>query len=330
MKTRIAKMKKFKKYIVLVAFVALGIGATHAQPYPSRPIKLIVPYAPGGGTDITARLIAKLLSTSLNQSVLVENKAGAGGTIGQDFASKALPDGYTLLFSAAGPLTITPFTYPNLPYDPVKGFEPVILISSQPLVLVVNADSKIYSVADLLRAGVDAKGRINYGSFGNGSAAHLAGESFKMATKMDMTHIPFKGTNPALTALLGGEIDVLFDTVSTSAPLIKSGKLRALAVSSKNRSVLLPDVPTLAQAGVSGLEAGTWYGILAPAGTSQKIVQRLNQVVNNGLTNKEIIEVFSAEGSVILGGTPEQFKNFMTIELKKNEVIVKAVAITSN
>ena len=323
-------MNKFKKCIALIIFIVLGMGIAHAQPYPSKPIKLVVPYAPGGGTDITARLIAKLLSTSLNQPVLVENKAGAGGTIGQDFVSKALPDGYTLLFSAAGPLTITPFTYPNLPYDPVKSFEPVILISSQPLVLVVNADSKIYSVADLLRAGVDVKGKINYGSFGNGSAAHLAGESFKIATKMDMTHIPFKGTNPALTALLGGEIDVLFDTVSTSAPLIKSGKLRALAVSSKNRSALLPDVPTLAQVGVNGVEIGTWYGILAPAGTSQKIIYRLNEVVNSGLTNKEIIEVFFNEGSVILGGPPEQFKNFMTIELKKNEAIVKAAAITSN
>ena len=323
-------INKALNYIFLVAFMTFGIGVLHAQPYPNKPIKLVVPYAPGGGTDITARLIAKLLSSSLNQPVLVENKAGAGGTIGQDFVSKASPDGYTLLFSAAGPLTITPFTYPNLPYDPIKGFEPVILISSQPLVLVVNADSKIYSVADLLKAGADTKGRMNYGSFGNGSAAHLAGESFKMATKMDMTHIPFKGTNPALTALLGGEIDVLFDTVSTSAPFIKSGKLRPLAVSSKNRSALLPDVPTLAQAGVSGVDAATWYGILAPAGTNQNIIQKLNRAVNAGLTNKEVIEIFSAEGTVILGGTPEQFKNFMAAEMKKNEAVVKTAGATSN
>jgi len=322
--------KKFLHSVFLLTLMVLGISSTWAQPYPNRPIKLVVPYAPGGGTDITARLIAKILSSSLNQPVLVENKAGAGGTIGQDFVSKASPDGYTLLFSAAGPLTVSPFTYPNLPYDPVKGFEPVILISAQPLVLVVNADSKIYSVADLLRAGSDAKGRMNYGSFGNGSAAHLAGESFKMATKIDMTHIPFKGTNPALTALLGGEIDVLFDTVSTSAPFIKSGKLRALAVSSKNRSALLPEVPTLVQAGVSGVDAGTWYGILAPAGTGQKIIQQLNQAVNVGLANKEVVEIFSAEGAVIIGGTPEQFKNFMASELKKNELVVKAAGITAN
>jgi len=322
--------KKFLHSVFLLTLMVLGISSIWAQPYPNRPIKLVVPYAPGGGTDITARLIAKILSSSLNQPVLVENKAGAGGTIGQDFVSKASPDGYTLLFSAAGPLTVSPFTYPNLPYDPVKSFEPVILISAQPLVLVVNTDSKIYSVADLLRVGSDAKGRMNYGSFGNGSAAHLAGESFKMATKIDMTHIPFKGTNPALTALLGGEIDVLFDTVSTSAPFIKSGKLRALAVSSKNRSALLPEVPTLVQAGVSGVDAGTWYGILATAGTGQKIIQQLNQAVNVGLANKEVVEIFSAEGTVIIGGTPEQFKNFMASELKKNELVVKAAGITAN
>jgi len=325
--------KSCKYYVSAFLYFFLSclfLTEVFAQPYPNRPIKLVVPYAPGGGTDITARLVAKILSASLNQAVLVENKAGAGGTIGQDFVSKATPDGYTLLFSAAGPLTVSPFTYPNLPYDPVKSFDPVVLISAQPLVLVVNADSKIYSVADLLKAGAEAKGRINYGSFGNGSAAHLAGESFKMATKMEMTHIPYKGTNPALTALLGGDIDVLFDTVSTSSPFIKSGKLRGLAVTSKNRSNLLVDIPTMAQAGVANFEAGTWYGILAPAGTNAQIIQKINQLVNIGLNNKEIVDVFTSEGSVVLGGTSDQFKTFMATELKKNELVVKAAGITAN
>ncbi|MBU3620792.1 tripartite tricarboxylate transporter substrate binding protein [Polynucleobacter sp. CS-Odin-A6] len=299
-----------------------------AQSYPSKPIKLVVPYAPGGGTDLTARLIAKILSASLNQPVLVENKAGAGGIIGQEYVAKAVPDGYTLLFSAAGPLTITPFTYPSLPYDPVQSFEPIVLISAQPLVLVVNSDSKMYSIADLLKEG--AGKRLNYGSFGNGSAAHLAGESFKMASKLEMTHIPYKGTSPALTALLGGDIDMLFDTVSTATPFIKSGKLRAIALTSKSRSSLLPDVPTMAQAGVSGFEAGTWYGILAPVGTGPMVIQKINQAVNAGLKSKEVIEAFTSEGSVILGGSPAQFRNFMAAELKKNELVVKAAGITAN
>ena len=316
--------------LIVLGLSILATPTIKAQTYPDRPIKLVVPYAPGGGTDVTARLIAKMLTSSFSQPVSVENKAGAGGIIGQESVARALPDGYTLLFSAAGPLTISPFTYPSLPYDPVKSFEPIILVSSQPLVLVVNADSKIYTLADLLKASFDSKKGLTYGSFGNGSAAHLAGESFKIATKIDMTHIPYKGTSPALTALLGGDIDMLFDTVSTSAPFIKSGKLRALAVTSKNRSALFPDVPTMAQAGLSGFEAGTWYGMLAPAGTNPKIIQQINRAVNSGLKNKEIADVFTSEGSVVLGGTPEQFKNFMAAELKKNEVVVKAAGISSN
>jgi len=316
--------------LIVLGLSILATPTIKAQTYPDRPIKLVVPYAPGGGTDVTARLIAKMLTSSFSQPVSVENKAGAGGIIGQESVARALPDGYTLLFSAAGPLTISPFTYPSLPYDPVKSFEPIILVSSQPLVLVVNADSKIYTLADLLKASFDSKKGLTYGSFGNGSAAHLAGESFKIATKVDMTHIPYKGTSPALTALLGGDIDMLFDTVSTSAPFIKSGKLRALAVTSKNRSALFPDVPTMAQAGLSGFEAGTWYGMLAPAGTNPKIIQQINRAVNSGLKNKEIADVFTSEGSVVIGGTPEQFKNFMAAELKKNEVVVKAAGISSN
>jgi len=321
-----------KPYGVLLLCLTLffwGASAATAQSYPDKPIKLIVPYAPGGGTDITARLIAKMLTISLGHPVLVENKAGAGGIIGQDYVAKAAPDGYTLLFSAAGPLTITPFTYPSLPYDPVKSFDPIILVSAQPLVLVVNADSKIYSVSDLLKFATDNKKGVSYGSFGNGSAAHLAGESFKMITKAEMVHIPYKGTSPALTALLGGDIDVLFDTVSTSAPYIKAGKLRGLAVTSKNRSLLLPEIPTMTQAGVSGLDVGTWYGVLAPAGTSPKIIQKINLAINADLNHKEIAEVFTSEGSVRIGGTPNQFKDFMASELKKNEVVVKAAGISS-
>lgn len=298
--------------------------------YPNRAIKLIVPYAPGGGTDLTARLMAKVMTTSLGQSVVVENRAGAGGTIGNEAVAKAPADGYTLLFSAAGPLTVSPHTYSKLGYEPIKSFAPVALISAQPLILVVNANSPFNSVADIIKAGAAKNSKLNYGSFGNGSVAHLAGESFKLATKINMTHIPYKGTSPALTALLGGEIDLMFDTISTSAPFVKSGKLRALSIAYKNRSPLLPNVPTMEQAGVNNFEAGTWYGVLAPAGTDKKIIQQINNVLNQGLKDKEIVEIFTADGAVILGGTPEEFNTFFLAEYKKNEAIVKAAGVTEN
>jgi tripartite-type tricarboxylate transporter receptor subunit TctC len=298
--------------------------------YPNRSIKLIVPYAPGGGTDLTARLMAKVMTTSLGQSVVVENRAGAGGTIGNEAVAKAQADGYTLLFSAAGPLTVSPHTYSKLTYEPIKSFAPIALIAAQPLILVVNANSPFNSVADIIKAGAAKNSKLNYGSFGNGSVAHLAGESFKLATKINMTHIPYKGTSPALTALLGGEIDLMFDTISTSAPFVKSGKLRALAIAYKNRSPLLPNVPTMEQAGVNNFEAGTWYGVLAPAGTDKKIIQQINNVLNQGLKEKEITEIFTADGAVILGGTPEEFNTFFLAEYKKNEAIVKAAGVTEN
>lgn len=324
-KKRISKFFRWASLLMLCAPLTI-----YAQAYPSKPIKIVVPYAAGGSTDLTARLIAKSLSSSLGQSVVVDNRAGAGGTIGHDVVAKAAPDGYTILFSAAGPLVVSPNTYSKLSYDPIKGFEPVALIATQPLLLVVNPKTKIYSVADLIREAKEKQGKLNYGSFGNGSAAHLAAESFKFATKIDMLHVPYKGSSPALTGLLGGEIDLMFDVFSTAAPFVKADKLRAIAITSQERSPLFPDVPTMEQAGVVGMEAGTWFGVLVPAGTPKLIVDLLNKTLNTILEEKVVKEILLSQGATIGGGTPEQFNEFFLSEYKKAARLVKVAGISAN
>jgi len=328
---KIMSFFKLRRFLDSIFFLVTIVSvSSYAQNYPNKIIKLIVPYAAGGSTDITARLIAKSLSTKLGQPVVVDNRAGAGGTIGQEVVAKSAPDGYTILFSAAGPLVVSPHTYPKLGYDPVKGFDPVILIATQPLLLVVNPDTKIYSVADLIKEAKEKQGKLNYGSFGNGSAAHLAAESFKMATKIEMTHVPYKGSSPALTGLVGGDIDLMFDVFSTAAPFVKADKLRALAITSKDRSPQFPDVPTMEQVGLSNFEAGTWFGVLLPAGTPRPIVDQLNKILNAVLTEKELRETLLSQGAIIRGGTPEQFNDFFVSEYQKSGNLVKLVGITSN
>ncbi|MDB5852439.1 MAG: hypothetical protein JWR22_480 [Herminiimonas sp.] len=306
----------------------LVVGTAHAQSWPAKPIRLIVPYAVGGSTDSTARLIAKSLGQRLGQPVVVENRAGAGGAIGQEIVAKSPADGYTLLFSAAGPLTVTPHIYAKLNYDPVKSFEPVTLVATQPLLLVVNPSLKANNVAELIKDGKAQPGKLNYGSFGNGSAAHLAGEYFKTLTKVDMKHVPYKGSGPALVDLIAGQIDLMFDVFSTAAPLAKSGKLRALAITSAERSSQFPDVPTMQEAGVAGFEAGTWFGLLAPAGISKPIVDQLSKTMNEVLTEKELRDTLASQGAVVRGGTPAQFSQFFLAEYQKWGKIVKAAGVT--
>ncbi|MBU1361926.1 MAG: tripartite tricarboxylate transporter substrate binding protein [Gammaproteobacteria bacterium] len=319
-------------YLAGLAGVAAALGAAMpaaAQDYPAKQaIKIVVPYAAGGSTDQTARVVGKALSTELGQSVIVENRAGAGGSIGNDAVAKAAPDGYTLLVSAAGPLTVTPHTYAHLSYDPIKSFEPITLIATQPLLLVVNPQLPVHSVPELIKLAKSKKGgKLNYGSFGTGSAAHLAGEYFKTLTQVDMTHVPYKGSGPALVDLVGGQIDLMFDVFSTAAPLAKAGKLRALAISSKTRSPQFPDVPTMEEAGVAGFEAGTWFGVLAPAGTPQPIVQKLSKALNAALKQKEVRDSLESQGAAIDGGTPEAFRTFFLSEYDKWGKIVKTAGI---
>lgn len=318
----------------LAASLGLGLlacaGPAAAQAWPSKPIKLVIPYAVGGSTDQTARLVAKSLSVRLGQPVVLENRAGAGGTVGHEAVAKAPADGYTLLFSAAGPLTVTPHTYPKLSYEPVKGFEPITLVATQPLLLVVNPSLKVNSVAELIREAQTRAGKLSYGSFGNGSAAHLAGEYFKTLAKVDMVHVPYKGSGPALVDLVGGQIDLMFDVFSTAAPLAKAGKLRPLAITSDQRSPQLPDVPTMQQAGVTGFEAGTWFGVLAPAGTPRPVIEQLSKALNATLEEKELREILASQGAVVRGGTPAEFNTFFLSEYDKWGKIVKAAGVKAD
>lgn len=317
-----------RRMVSVLALAAASLCATaSAQTYPDKPIRLVVPYAAGGSTDVTARLMAKSLSARLGQPVVVDNRAGAGGSIGHEAAAKAAPDGYTLLFSAAGPLTVTPHTYPRLGYDPVKGFDPVILVATQPLLLVVNPATKIHSVDELVKEAKAKQGKLNYGSFGNGSAAHLAAESFKMLAKVDMLHVPYKGSSPALTGLMAGEIDLMFDVFSTASSLAETGKLRPIAITSKKRSPQFPNVPTMDEAGVPGLDAGTWFGMLAPAGTPKEVIKRLNQAANAVLAEPELRNTLVAQGADIRGGSPEDFSEFFSTEFNKMGRLVKAAGV---
>jgi tripartite-type tricarboxylate transporter receptor subunit TctC len=319
-------------FTLLACSVVLGVfsGAAQAQAYPNKAIKFIIPYAVGGSTDQTGRLVAQSLAQKLGQPVVVENRAGAGGSLGHDLVAKSPADGYTLLFSAAGPLTVTPHTYPKLGYDPIKGFEPIILVATQPLLLVVRPPLKVNSVADLIREAQARSGKLSYGSFGNGSAAHLAGEYFKTLAKVEMVHVPYKGSGPALVDLVGGQIDLMFDVFSTAAPLAKSGKLRPIAITSTERSPQFPDVPTMQQAGVAGFEAGTWFGVLAPAGTPKPLIDQLSKALNAVLEEKGLREILAAQGAIVRGGTPAQFNTFFLSEYDKWGKIVKASGVTAD
>lgn len=323
-------MKSFRAASLAAACLLTGACVAHADTYPDRPIKLVIPYAVGGSTDQTGRLVAKSLAERLGQPVVVENRAGAGGTVGQDFVAKAPADGYTLLFSAAGPLTVTPHTYSKLAYDPVKSFDPITLIATQPLLLVVKPGLKVGSVSDLIALAKDKPGKLSYGSFGNGSAAHLAGEYFKTLTGVDIVHVPYKGSGPALVDLVAGQIDLMFDVFSTAAPLVRGEKLRALAITSAERSSQFPQVPTMQQAGVAGFEAGTWFGLLAPENTPRPVIDRLSREVNAALKEKDLQQTLASQGATVRGGSPEQFKSYFLAEYDKWGKIVKSAGVTAD
>ena len=326
------EVSMFKHLLSLLYTAALCsvIGPAWGQAYPTKPIRMVIPYAVGGSTDQTGRLLAKFLSHRLGQPVVPENKAGAGGSVGHEFVAKSASDGYTLLFSAAGPLTVTPHTYPRLNYDALNGLEPITLLATQPLLLVVNPALKATSVADLIREAQQVQRKLTYGSFGNGSAAHLAGELFKTIAHVDMTHIPYKGSGPALVDLVGGQIDLMFDVFSTAAPLAKSGKLRPLAITSGERSAHFPDVPTMRQAGVLDFDAGTWFGLLAPAGLPTPILQQLSKEVNEFLKDPEARELLISQGALLKGGSPAEFRQFFLSEYEKWGRIVRLAGVKSD
>jgi tripartite-type tricarboxylate transporter receptor subunit TctC len=305
---------------VLLALVA---ALACAQTYPTKPIRLVVPFPPGGATDILARDVAQKLTEAWGQSVIVDNRPGAGGNIGSELVAKSSPDGYTLEMGTVGTHAINASLYAKMPYDHVKDFTPVILVAGVPNVLVVNPALPANSVAELIAYAKANPGKLNFASSGNGTSIHLSGELFKVMAGVQITHIPYKGSAPALQDLLGGQVQMMFDNLPPSLPQIKAGKLRALAVTSLTRAPALPDVPTLSESGLPGFEASSWFGILAPAGTPAPIVAKLNAEIAKWLATPEAKEKLAKQGANAAGGTPDDFAKHIAAETAKWAKVVK-------
>ncbi len=299
-----------------------------AQDYPSKPVHVVVPYSAGGNADIFGRTLAQKLGDAFRQPFIVENRAGANGGIGTDFVAKAAPDGYTLLATANGPITVNPVLYARVPYDPVKDFVPVAQCVVYQYVLVTLAASPIRSIADLVGAARAKPGAVSYGSTGVGGGNHLAGELLALATHTQLTHVPYKGSAPALADLLGGQLTFMFDTVITSVPQIRAGKLRAFAVSSAKRASALPEVPSMQEAGIRDFDISQWQGVLAPAGTPREIVNRLNAEILKALNAPEVQErLVTQGGNEIVVGTPEDLASLIRSDLQKYAKLVRDAKI---
>lgn len=304
--------------------LAIAAGAAAAQSFPTKPIRLIVPYPPGGTTDIVARPIAKGLQESLGQPVIIENKPGAGGNIGMDAVAKAPPDGYTLAITSVSTIAIAASLYKNLQYDVLGDLAPITRIAAVPNVLVVHPSVKVSSVKELIAHAKKNPGALRFGSAGSGTTVHLSGELFKHMAEIDMQHIPYKGAAPAMVDLLGGRVQLMFDFLSSSLPHIKSRKLKALGVTSPKRSPLLPEVPTIAEAGLPGYDVHAAFGVLAPARTPPAVIDRLRDEIVKLTASAEMKEILASQGADPIGDTPAQFADALKKEVEKWAVVVKA------
>ncbi|CAG9184110.1 hypothetical protein LMG23992_05155 [Cupriavidus laharis] len=289
-----------------------------AKDWPAQPVRVVLPYPPGGASDVTARLLSAKLSQAWGESVVIENRPGANGIIASELVAKSAADGYTVLMANLGPNAINPAVYSKLPYDSVKDFAPVILVTTVPLIIVTAANSPIKDLRQLIAMAKDKPGEITFGSAGNGASNHLAGELLNTMAGVKMAHVPYKGDAPSLTDVLGGQIHVALPTALAGMPQVKSGKLRALAVTSKKRLPSLPDVPTVDEAlGINGYEAVSWGGFMVPTGTPPAIITKMNAEFNKALQYQDIREKLRAQGAEIVGGTPESFDAFLRAELAK-------------
>jgi len=320
-------MKKLIASWLLVSGV-LGVLPLHAQTptpaYPTKPIRLIVPFPPGGGTDILSRLVATKLTEQVKWTVVADNRAGAGGTIGITEAVKAAPTGYDLVMGQKDNLVIGPWLYKNLPWDPTRDLVAVAHIAFTPVVIATSANSKFKTLADVITAARSAPGKVSYGSPGNGTSIHLAGELFEKAANIELSHIPYKGSNPAMMDALAGNVDLLVSSVPSAMAQIKSGKLRPLAVTSAKRSSSMPDVPTVAELGYKDFDVSTWYGVLAPAGTPAAVVTALNTEINKLLASQEVRDAIHAQGAEPEAMTPAKFATLLKTDYAKWKGIVEA------
>jgi tripartite-type tricarboxylate transporter receptor subunit TctC len=314
--------------LLLVALITAAHAQTSpAQTYPSRPVRLIVPFPPGGSTDILSRALAQKLSEGLSQPVVIDNRPGAGGSIGSEAAAKAAPDGYTLVMGQLGPLAVSPAIYKNLPYDPVKSFAPVSLMAMVPSVLVVNPQVAAASASELIAYARANPGKLTYGSAGSGSTSHLTTEYFKLATGTDVLHVPYKGVGPMLTDLISGQLSMGINGAPAVMPHVNSGRLRALAVTGLTRLPSLPQIPTLDESGVKGFDASGWYGILAPAGTAREIVMKLNAEIRRIMQTPELRARLDNEGAIPSAGSPEEFAAFIVSEIVRWGAVLKRAGI---
>ena len=302
--------------IATIAALALAWNAG-AQDYPSKPIKIIVPFPPAGGTDVLSRALAQSITNETKWTFVIDNRPGAGGNIGLDAAAKSPPDGYTIAMGQTANLAVNPALYSNMPFDPLKDFAPIVLVSSQPLIVVVSATSPYKTLAELVDAAKKNPGKVNMASAGNGTIGHIGGEIFQRRAGIRMTHVPYKGAGPAVTDLIGGSVDCLFGNTQSVGGLIAGGRLRPLAVTSPKRLATFPNVPTVAESGYPGFEAATWSGLVAPAGTPQAIVAKLNAAANKALHQKDLLDKLREDGSTPIGGTPAQFAEFIKSEHAK-------------
>lgn len=317
--------------LALACAVVLLPAPGHSQTnYPTKPINIVVPFAPGGSTDVLARRLGDKLAAAWGQPVVVGNRPGAGGTLGADFVAKSAPDGYTLLMGVTGSNAIAQALYPKLPYDTIKDFAPVSMMVSAPLVLAVNPDVKANTATEFLTLVKSKPGAISYGSAGNGTSMHLTGEMYKQASDLSMVHVPYRGSAAMLTDLMSGEIQATFGDVLVLMPQIEAGKIRALAVTSKARHSMLPNVPTLDEVGLKGFEALSWQGLFAPAGTPPDVIEKLSAEVNKAMQSPDIRDFFAAQGFNVQGTTPAAFKTFVAGEVAKWSPIVKNSGAQAN
>ncbi|TMH52310.1 MAG: tripartite tricarboxylate transporter substrate binding protein [Betaproteobacteria bacterium] len=310
---------------IAFAFFAasLAAAAAQAQTWPSKPVRYVVPFPPAGATDITARIIADKISGPLGQSVVVENRPGAAGNVGSEFVAKSAPDGYTMLQVTVAQ-SISATLYAKLNYDLEKDLAPAAMVALVPNVMIVNSSLPAKSVAEFIALAKAKPGKINFASSGSGTSIHMSAEMFKMLTGVDIVHVPYKGSGPALADLLGGQVDVMFDNLTSSIGHIRGGKLRALAVTTVTRYPELPDVPTMQEAGVAGYEATAWFGIMVPKGTPREIAMRINGEVNKALAQVDVKEKLAQQGALARSWTPEEFGSFIHNEVVKWAKVVKA------
>ncbi|WP_206042698.1 tripartite tricarboxylate transporter substrate binding protein [Acidovorax sp. SRB_14] len=318
---------------LLTVLCALGSPAHAASPagtYPERPVTIVVPFAAGGASDVLGRQLGKQLELALGQSFVVDNRAGAGGTVGAASAARATPDGYTLVIGTNASHAIAATIHRKLRYDPLKDFVPVTLVAHVPQVLMVHPSVPVSNVQELIAFARKHPGKLNFSSAGNGTPGHLGMELFKMMAQVDMVHVPFQGGNPALLALTGGQVEVLADNVNSALPMIKAGKVKAIAVTSAKRSGALPDLPTIAEQGVAGFDSGSWFALFAPAGTPAPVVARLNAETIKALNNPTVRSTLAAQGAEPEAGTPEALTQLIHSDIAKWGAVVKKIGLTAD